>query len=73
MTTIDKSGESLEKIIKDFRNEYKIHDWELQYEILKKPQKGFLGCLPIRLLSCVFNYLLLWIELSSLSKTCWKK
>ncbi|HNV93048.1 MAG TPA: Jag N-terminal domain-containing protein [Candidatus Cloacimonas sp.] len=43
MTTIDKSGESLEKIIKDFRNEYKIHDWELQYEILKKPSKGIFG------------------------------
>lgn len=43
MTTIDKSGESLEEIIRNFRTDYKIHDWELSYEILKKPSKGILG------------------------------
>ncbi|MEN6445283.1 MAG: R3H domain-containing nucleic acid-binding protein [Candidatus Cloacimonas sp.] len=43
MTTIDKSGTSLEDIIRDFRKDYNIHDWELQYEILKKPSKGIFG------------------------------
>lgn len=43
MTTIDKSGSSVEEIIRAFRQEYKIRDWELNYEILKKPSKGFLG------------------------------
>ena len=43
MNTIDKSGTCIEDIICDFRNEYKIRDWELHYEILKKPSKGFLG------------------------------
>ena len=43
MTTIDKSGESLEEIIRTFREDYKIHDWELNYEILKKPTKGIFG------------------------------
>jgi len=43
MTTIDKSGESIEEIIRTFRKDYKIHDWELNYEILKKPTKGIFG------------------------------
>lgn len=43
MTTIDKSGTSIEEIIRAFRIEYKIRDWELHYEVLKKPSKGFLG------------------------------
>ncbi len=43
MTTIDKSGSSVEEIIRAFRNEYQIRDWELNYEILKKPSKGIFG------------------------------
>ena len=43
MTTIDKSGLSVEEIIRDFRREHNISDHELQYEILKKPSKGFFG------------------------------
>ncbi|MDY0152302.1 MAG: Jag N-terminal domain-containing protein [Candidatus Cloacimonas sp.] len=43
MTTIDKSGTSLEDIIHAFRQEYSIRDWELKYEILKKPSKGIFG------------------------------
>ncbi len=43
MKTIDKSGTSVEEIIKAFRSEYQIRDWELKYDILKKPSKGFFG------------------------------
>lgn len=43
MTTIDKSGVSVEEIIRNFRREHNISDHELYYEIIKKPSKGFLG------------------------------
>lgn len=43
MTTIDKSGTSIEDIISAFRTEYSIRDWELKYDILKKPSKGIFG------------------------------
>lgn len=43
MTTIDKSGSNVEEIIREFRRDHSIRDHELQYEILKKPSKGFLG------------------------------
>jgi len=43
MNTIDKSGLSVEDIIRDFRNEHNISDHELKYEIIKKPSKGFFG------------------------------
>ncbi|MCB5268063.1 MAG: Jag N-terminal domain-containing protein [Candidatus Cloacimonetes bacterium] len=43
MNTIDKSGLSVEDIIRDFRIEHNIRDHELKYEILKRPSKGFLG------------------------------
>ncbi|MFA7652035.1 MAG: Jag N-terminal domain-containing protein, partial [Synergistaceae bacterium] len=43
MTTIDKSGVSVEEIIRTFRREHNIKDHELKYEILKKPSKGFFG------------------------------
>ncbi|MDD4309963.1 MAG: Jag N-terminal domain-containing protein [Candidatus Cloacimonetes bacterium] len=43
MTTIDKSGTSIEELIGAFRKEYNIRDWELKYEILKKPSNGIFG------------------------------
>lgn len=43
MTKIKKSGTSVEAVIAAFRKEHKIQDWELKYEILKKPRAGFLG------------------------------
>lgn len=43
MTTIDKSGTSIEDIISAFRKEHNIQDWELKYEILKKPSNGIFG------------------------------
>ncbi|MFO8144746.1 MAG: R3H domain-containing nucleic acid-binding protein [Candidatus Syntrophosphaera sp.] len=43
MKTIERTGDRVEKIIADFRNEHKIKDWELSYDIIKKPSKGFLG------------------------------
>ncbi|PKN72573.1 MAG: RNA-binding protein [Candidatus Cloacimonetes bacterium HGW-Cloacimonetes-3] len=43
MTTIDKSGTCIEDIISAFRKENNIQDWELKYEILKKPSNGIFG------------------------------
>lgn len=43
MTTIDRSGYSVEEIIREFRREHEILDHELSYEILKKPSKGIFG------------------------------
>ena len=43
MTTIEKTGTNLEQLILEFRKEHNIKDWELQYDILKKPSSGFLG------------------------------
>jgi len=43
MNTIDKSGVSVEEIIRTFRREHNIKDHELKYEILKRPSKGFFG------------------------------
>jgi len=43
MNTIDKSGLSVEDIIREFRLEHNIRDHELKYEIIKKPSKGIFG------------------------------
>lgn len=43
MTKIKRSGTSVEAVIAAFRAEYKIQDWELNYEVIKKPRAGFLG------------------------------
>lgn len=43
MTSIEKTGTSVEQLIRDFRLEHNIKDWELHYEVLKKPSAGFLG------------------------------
>ncbi|MCK9584560.1 MAG: Jag N-terminal domain-containing protein [Candidatus Cloacimonetes bacterium] len=43
MNTIDRSGDSVEEIIRKFRSEHSISDHELKYEIIKKPSKGFFG------------------------------
>jgi spoIIIJ-associated protein len=43
MKTIEKSGTSIEELIAAFRSEYRIKDWELKYDILKKPSAGFFG------------------------------
>lgn len=43
MNTIDRSGDSVEEIIRKFRSEHNISDHELKYDIIKKPSKGFFG------------------------------
>lgn len=43
MTNIEKTGNSVEEIISAFRNEHRIKDWELKYDIIKKNSAGFLG------------------------------
>lgn len=55
MTTIDKTGTSVEELIRAFRNEYKIRDWELKYEIIKKPTTGFWGLFSSKIAIVRFN------------------
>ncbi len=43
MNSIEKTGTSIEKILAAFRDEYHLKDWELKYDIVKKPSKGFFG------------------------------
>ncbi|MDZ4183168.1 MAG: Jag N-terminal domain-containing protein [Candidatus Cloacimonadaceae bacterium] len=43
MTTIEKTGTSIEELISSFRREHNLRDWELKYDIVKKPSSGFLG------------------------------
>lgn len=43
MTKIKRSGTSVEAVIAAFRKEYQVQDWELSYEVVKKPRAGFLG------------------------------
>lgn len=43
MNTIEKTGTSVEELIAAFRNEHRIRDWELKYDVIKKPSSGFLG------------------------------
>ncbi|MBP7205224.1 MAG: Jag N-terminal domain-containing protein [Candidatus Cloacimonetes bacterium] len=43
MTSIEKTGTSIEAIIAAFRGEHRIKDWELKYDIVKKPSKGLFG------------------------------
>lgn len=49
MTTIEKTGTSVEELIRAFRTEHKIRDWELKYDIIKKPSSGFLGLFSSKL------------------------
>lgn len=43
MSTIERTGTSVEALIAAFRNEHRIRDWELKYDVIKKPSSGFLG------------------------------
>jgi len=43
MTKIEKTGSSVESVIAAFRREHNIKDWELRYDILKKPSSGIFG------------------------------
>jgi len=49
MNTIDKSGLSVEDIIREFRLEHNIRDHELKYEIIKRPSKGIFGLFAYKL------------------------
>lgn len=43
MTKIEKTGSSVESVIAAFRREHNIKDWELKYDIIKKPSSGLFG------------------------------
>mgnify|MGYP001285263822 CR=1 FL=1 len=43
MTKIEKTGSSIESVIAAFRREHNIKDWELRFDVIKKPSSGFLG------------------------------
>lgn len=55
MKTIDMHGKSVNEVISAFRKEYKIKDWELKYDVLKKPSNGFLGLFGKRQATVRFN------------------
>lgn len=43
MITLDRTGASVEELIRKFRKENNIQDWELKYDVLSKPSSGFFG------------------------------
>ncbi|MCL1827564.1 MAG: Jag N-terminal domain-containing protein [Candidatus Cloacimonetes bacterium] len=43
MNIIEKKGNDILDIIKQFKNEQKVKDSDFTYEIIQKPQRGFLG------------------------------
>jgi len=48
MITLEKTGVSIEEVIRQYRKENNIKDWELKYDILSKPSSGFLGLIGKR-------------------------
>ena len=43
MATIERSGASVEAVIRDYCKEFKVREWELRYDIVTRPSSGFLG------------------------------
>lgn len=43
METIERSGETIESVIRDYCKEFRIKEWELRYDIISRPSSGFLG------------------------------
>jgi len=43
MNIIEKKGKDIKDIIKQFKKEQKVKDSDFTYEIIQKPEKGFLG------------------------------
>ncbi len=43
MEVIEKSGNSIEEILTEFRKENKLKEWEITYEVLASPSKGLFG------------------------------
>jgi len=48
MKFIEKSGSSIEEIVLQFQKEYGLRKWEIDYEVLTKASKGFLGLIGKR-------------------------
>lgn len=43
MIILEKTGSTVEELIRQYRKEHNIKDWELKYDIVSKPSAGFLG------------------------------
>lgn len=43
MITLDRTGTSIDEMIRKFRKENNIQDWELKYDVISKPSSGFFG------------------------------
>ncbi|MFO7660548.1 MAG: RNA-binding cell elongation regulator Jag/EloR [Candidatus Cloacimonadaceae bacterium] len=57
MKQIERKGTDLNAIISKFRQEHKIKDWELQYEIVSEGSKGLFGLLGKKQAAVRFNLL----------------
>ncbi len=57
MKSIEKKGKDLNTIIRSFRKEYKVKDWELKYDILSEASNGFLGIFGKKEAKVRFNLL----------------
>lgn len=43
MITLDKTGASVDELIRQFRKENNVQDWELKYDVISKSSSGFFG------------------------------
>lgn len=57
MKQIEKKGPNLNAIISSFRKEYRIKDWELQYEVISQASKGLFGLFGKKQAAVRFNLL----------------
>lgn len=56
MTTIERSGASVEEVIREYCKEFKIREWELRYDIVTRPSSGFLGFIGKRQAKLRFHH-----------------
>ncbi|MDZ4122050.1 MAG: Jag N-terminal domain-containing protein, partial [Candidatus Cloacimonadaceae bacterium] len=55
MKTIEKSGNSIDELKSQFRAEYGLMEWELDYVVVDKGSSGFLGFIGKRQAVLRFN------------------
>ncbi len=48
MKVIEKSGNSIQEILLEFRKENRLKEWEFDYEVLVSPSKGLFGLIGAR-------------------------
>jgi predicted RNA-binding protein Jag len=43
MNSIERTGASIEEVIRNYKKEFKVKEWELRYDVITRPSSGFLG------------------------------